>query len=202
MAPKTAARTANQDASNRSHWSVMADAICSALPIPLIFPRVSMLEANPCVSAINNLIKLTASSEPKAVFRASDSATSNVSPNFPFNLSRMSSIGSIFPWASTNDRFNLSCAPPTPAKNDLYFVPASLPLMVDCKVPRIAICSDIAIPADVALAPTLVKALLISLPVVLNICTALAVMPATSATHSPLPISSAWFLKIPYMVPM
>ncbi|CSB45786.1 Uncharacterised protein [Vibrio cholerae] len=73
----------------------------------------------------------------------------------------------------------------------MYLVPASLPLIVDCKVPKIAICSDMAIPAAVAFAPTLVNALLISIPVVLNICTALAVMPATSSTHAALPISSA-----------
>ncbi|MOA47343.1 hypothetical protein D3C78_1699700 [compost metagenome] len=64
-----------------------------------------------------------------------------------------------------------------------------------------ATCSDSPMPADVAAAPTPLKASAMSLPVVLNICTASAVCPARFSTHSALPMASAWPLKIPYMVP-
>ena len=197
-----AARITYQDCTKRSLWSVMAAAISSALPIPLTLPRVLIDSPRPLISPINNLTVDTASLEPKALAKASLSATSKVSPYLPLILVRISIIGSNRPWESVNSSPNAFCALPTPAKNALYLVPDSLPDMVDCSVPKMAICSLMAMPALVASAPIAVNAPDISEPVVLNACTAVAVMPVTCATHSLFPMSLAWFLKMPYMVPM
>ncbi|MNN89910.1 hypothetical protein D3C81_2077880 [compost metagenome] len=79
----------------------------------------------------------------------------------PLIFSRICRTGSMAPWASVNFNPSLPWALPMPAKKDLYLVPASPPLMVACKVPRIATCSFKPMPAAVALAPTAVKASLI-----------------------------------------
>ena len=177
-------------------------AIFSACCMPVTSPRSFIDFPRPSISFISKFMVATASLEPNAFLSSSPSVTSMVSPYLPFILLSMSTIGSIAPWLSVKLKFRASCALPTPAKNDLYFVPASLPDIVACNVPRIAICSFMAIPAVVACAPMAVNAPDISVPVVLKACTALAVMPVNCCTHSPLPIALAWFLKMPYMVPM
>ncbi|MNH33369.1 hypothetical protein D3C79_938770 [compost metagenome] len=78
--PKAAARIANQADSTRCHWSVMAAAICSALPMPWVLPRALILLARPLVLLIKSLIIETASSEPNAFFSSSLPATVRVSP--------------------------------------------------------------------------------------------------------------------------
>ncbi len=201
VVPK-AMRSPSVTALNCSHGSTIAFAISRALSMPLMRPSFVMLALSPSVCFISRLIRPTASSLPNASFSCLLSATSSVSPNRPFSLFRISSIGSIRPWLSVKLIPSLSWALATPARNALYFVPASLPLMVDCSVPRMAICSDRPIPAAVAFAPTEVKALLISCPVVLNICTAAAVCPVSCSTHLAFPMASAWSEKMPYMVPM
>ena len=171
----------------------MAAAIFSACSMPLTLPSFFIEPPKPSISPINSLTVATASFEPKALASSSPSATFNVSPYLLLILVSMSTIGSISPCALTNSNPNCFCALPTPAKNALYFVPASLPDMVACNVPKIPICSFMPIPASVASAPIEVNALDILDPVVLNICTAVAVMPVTCSTQLLLPIPLACF---------
>ena len=124
------------------------------------------------VSLYSSLIRLTASSEPNAFLSKSDSLTFNESPNLPLIFSSMVSMPSMLPLLSVNLRPSSFWALPTPARKALYLVPASLPLMVDCSMPSTAICSWAEMPAAWALAPRAVNAALISMPVVLKICTA------------------------------
>ena len=150
-------------------------AMAAALLKPVCLPMASILSARPSVFCISNLIRLTASLVPKAFFSRSLSARVSISPNLPWIRSRISIMGNILPWESTKERPNSFCARPAPAKKALNLVPASDPLMVACSCPRIAICSAMPTPMDVASAPRETKAPDISEPVVLNICTATAV---------------------------
>lgn len=78
-------------------------------------------------------------------------------------------------FASVNDRPRAS--PPFVAdrKNALYFVPASLPLMVACSIPRMESCSSRGTFDVVAEAPSVWMALAICEPSVLNCCTERAI---------------------------
>ncbi len=185
-----------------SHGSAMACAISTALSIPLILPSVAIFFSSPPMSALSNLIMATASSEPKALFSKSESATFDRSPNLPLISFMISTTLFIVPSLFTKLSPSFFWALPTAARNALYFVPASLPLMVACSCPSTANCSAASIPAAFALAPSVVNAADMLSPVVLNICTAVAVCPATCSTHLLFPMASAWSLKMPYMVPM
>nr|prf ORF 10 [Haemophilus phage HP1] len=114
----------------------------------------------------------------------------------------MVTISSISPLVSTKLKPNSFCAPLTPAKKALYFVPASLPLIVACKLPNTPNCSATSIFAAFAAAPNEVNAALIPSPEVLNIFTARAVCPAILFTQFAFPSLAASSAKIPYMVPI
>ena len=72
-------------------------------------------------------------------------------------------------WLFASRKLSPSFSPADAAvfKNDLYFVPASVPLMVACSCPRMASCSSIGTFAFVAEAPSILMAPAISVPLVL-----------------------------------
>ena len=149
--------------------STIFRAIASAFPMPLMSSSALMLSASPPVSCMSSLSMDTASSDPNAFLMRSESARTSSAPYFFLSLSRICKTGSIRPCPSVNFSPSSFWACPTPARNALYFVPASEPLMVACSLPRMAICSSSLIPELVALAPSAVNAADISVPLVLKI---------------------------------
>ena len=120
-------------------------------------------------------MRSTASSVPKAEASSCFSIASMVSPYLPRSWSRIS--GRLLSWlfASRNER--PSSSPPFAADwmKAAYFVPASLPLIVPCNIPRMVSCSSRGTFAFVADAPRLSMLEAISEPVVLNCCTDFAI---------------------------
>ena len=173
-----------------------------AFSMPLILPSFWIDAPRLSVFGSSCWISFTASIEPNDFCKMANCLSVLRCPIFPLMVSRIFGRAFIFPAESKNDKPSFFWAPTAPLINAVYLVAASLPDIVACKVPRTAICSLRETPILAALLPKVLKLSAILLPVVLNICTAVAVCPVSRSTHLDLPIFAADFSNVLYMVPM